>query len=242
MSRIVFIAAIAATLALGAGTVEAQAQAGVEAGASVSGGGTVRSSRPSAVRLAIQARLDMLNMVGVTDAAVIGSFGGGGTFALIGQMAPYVAPGVRLVDNRLFLGLGLGFTAFVDSECMNPACDTETTTSRSGWTLSPLVSFDLLQRDEGALYLLGWFNLAGIGDSTVETVSPAGSMEFTSNDGAFGVGLNIGAGLRGNISESLGLGAEFGYGFLSFSDDEDDDSTTFHALFGTIFLEASIGL
>lgn len=176
------------------------------------------------VRLALQGRIDAINLVGMSDPD-----------AFMEQrrlFVPIVTPGVRLLDdNALFLGLGLGFSGFsVD----DPGPDEE---SRSGWSLSPLASYDVLRDDVAALSLLGWLNLASLGET--EDCDGGGCMDL--NNDAFGWGLSLGAGLRGLINEGLALGGEFGWGFLDISADAGGDVFA-HGIFGNIFLEASIGL
>jgi hypothetical protein len=176
------------------------------------------------LRLGIQGRLDAINMVAIADPDPF--------LSQRRLLVPIVTPGVRLLDdNELFLGLGLGFSGYSSDNGPNEQ-------SRSGWSLSPLASFDVLKDDVAALALLGWINLASLGE---EENCDAGGCE-TDNDDAFGWGLSLGAGLRGFVSEGLALGGEFGWGFLDIGYDGGGPDVFVHGIFGNIFLEASIGL
>jgi len=221
-----FLLAFGAVVLVGVGASQAQAQE--------------TAPRSSGVRLALQGRLDALNLFGVRafdttgipDVVVPGSF------------VPIVTPGVRLVDGRLFVGLGLGFYGGSVSQCRNPACDEEDTWSVSGWSLSPLASFDLLNDTFGALYLLGWLNFADINSISREDVRP-GMTTRTDWDGQFWWGLNVGAGVRGILGPGLAIGGEFGWGFAttSYQDPGGEDNSMFvHGLFGIILFEASVGI
>lgn len=177
-------------------------------------------------RLGIQARIDALNMLGFSIPP--GSMALDVALEARSLFVPIVTPGVRFLDDRLFLGLGLGFSGFSTS---NPD------TSRSGWSLSPLATYDLLLDQYAAFYLAGWFNLAHLGQS--EACNAAGTCVTMNND-ATGWGLNLGAGVKGMLSRGLALGGEFGWGFLDVSTDGPDAFV--HGVFGNIFLEASVGL
>jgi hypothetical protein len=195
----------------------ADADANAGADADSSGGGA------DGLRLGIQGRLDAINMVAIADPDPF--------LSQRRLLVPIVTPGVRLLDdNELFLGLGFGFSGY--SSDNGPDED-----SRSGWSLSPLASFDLLKDDVAALSVLGWINLASLGET--EDCDAGGCMDV--NDDAFGWGLSLGAGLRGFINEGLALGGEFGWGFLDIGYDAGADVFV-HGIFGNIFLEASIGL
>jgi hypothetical protein len=179
------------------------------------------------VRLGVQARIDALNMLNFTEPGVPGV---GLGLAARSLFVPVVAPGVRLLDDKLFLGLGLGLSG-VSVHNNGP--------SRSGWSLSPLVTYDLLADQYAAFYLAGWFNIAHLGSTT--TCNGAGTC-IDQPDAATGWGLNIAAGVRGMISRGLALGGEFGWGFLEVSNDNNPGGVFAHGLFGNIFLEASVGI
>jgi hypothetical protein len=229
---------VAAQVQVG-GSAEASADADIESGANspsdIERSASARRERNDrddaddgvggeGLRLAIQGRLDAINMISLADPD-----------PFLGQrrlLVPIVTPGVRLLDdNELFLGLGLGFSGYSSDD------DGPNEQSRSGWSLSPLASFDVLKDDVAALALLGWINLASLGE---EEVCDAGGCD-DQNDDAFGWGLSLGAGLRGFLSEGLSLGGEFGWGFLDVSYDAGADVFV-HGVFGNIFLEASLGL
>lgn len=204
--------------------------------------GSTPTARPSAgtyrrpasgTRLGLQLRVNALNMLGIAEPQGIGP--GGGVALMEHLFVPIATPGVRFLDARLFLGLGLGFSGESQSDRNGPNPNSD---SRSGFSLSPLVSYDVLVDDIAALSLLGWFNIASLG----ETEQCRGNNGCANqNDDVFGVGLNLGAGLRGLLSPGLSLGGEFGWGFLSISEDPATDAFV-HGIFGTILLEASIGI
>lgn len=173
------------------------------------------------LRLALQFRLDAIDLVAAADPIQAG---------LGRNMVPLVTPGVRILDNKLFLGLGLGFAAF-------SADNMGAETSRSGFSLSPLASYDLIDGSAGALALVGWFNYVSLGST--ENCAPNG-MCMEQNDDRSGVGLNLGVQIRGKLNESLAIGSEWGWGFLSTSQGGTDTFT--HGIFGTLLFEGSVGL
>jgi hypothetical protein len=201
-------------------------QVETNAGASSS---RVHTSAPvihdSGVRIALQARLDALNLLAFSqpDADMLN----GGS---VGRrlLVPMVAPGVRLVDGKLFAGLGLGLAGV----------STGNNTSRSGWSLDPVVTYDLLRDQVAALSLVGMLNFARL--SRTEVCNANVCMD--QNNSLFGWGLSVGAGLRGLISQGLSLGGEFGWGFLDLAPGAGGGHTFVHGLFGNIFLEASVGI
>jgi hypothetical protein len=143
---------------------------------------------------------------------------------------PIVTPGVRFLDDRMFLGLGLGFAGYSQDN----GADED---SRSGFSLSPHISYDLLRENVAAFSLLAFLNYARLGET--EDCDPGGCMDL--NDDVSGLGITLGAGLRGLIGPGLALGGEFGWGFLDLSADPGTDIFV-HGLFGTLMLEASVGL
>ena len=192
-------------------------------GAEDSGDGGSDRVGGEGMRLGIQGRIDAINMVAIADPDPF--------LAQRRLLVPIVTPGIRLLDdNELFLGLGLGFSGYSSD-------NGDDEDSRSGWSLSPLATYDLLKDDVAALSLIGWLNLASLGET--EDCDGGGCMDV--NDDAFGWGLSLGAGVRGFVSEGLALGGEFGWGFLDIGYDAGADVFV-HGLFGNIFLEASVGL
>ncbi len=175
------------------------------------------------LRLGIQGRIDAINLVAIADPDPF--------LSQRRLLVPIVTPGVRLLDdNELFLGLGLGFSGYSSEN----GADED---SRSGWSLSPLATYDVLKDDVAALALLGWINLASLGET--EDCDAGGCDD--QNDDAFGWGLSLGAGVRGFVSEGLAIGGEFGWGFLDIGYDAGADVFV-HGVFGNIFLEASVGI
>jgi hypothetical protein len=175
------------------------------------------------LRLGIQGRIDAINLVAIADPDPF--------LSQRRLLVPIVTPGVRLLDdNELFLGLGLGFSGYSSEN----GADED---SRSGWSLSPLATYDVIKDDVAALALLGWINLASLGET--EDCDAGGCDD--QNDDAFGWGLSLGAGVRGFVSEGLAIGGEFGWGFLDIGYDAGADVFV-HGVFGNIFLEASVGI
>lgn len=178
----------------------------------------------SGVRLGVQVRVDAFNVIGAqTDL-------GGGTGEYSSAFTPIVTPGVRLLDQRLYVGLGLGFNGY------NVDVGADAEQSRSAFSLAPMAMFDVLADDWGALSLGGWLTLSSVGDT--ETCDDDGCV--TVDDSTFGWGLNLMAGLRGQLTPSLALGGELGWGFLDLSSDGDDDF--FHGVLGLLVIEATLGI
>lgn len=205
-----------------------------DAGGDIELGATSRTSTSyeppsrSSVRIGIQIRLDAINVLGPLE-------GTPGTTQAIGRrlLVPLAAPGVRLLDNKLFLGLGLGFYGYSTEN------DDEDGESRSGFSLSPLAQFDVLREGSAALSIGGALHVASMSEREV----CVNGMCSDADDGASGVGLSLGAGLRGNILPGLALGGDFGWGFVSLSYDNMNDNSVFiHGIYAAIMLEASVGI
>lgn len=197
---------------------------------SSSGGGGVSSGGGSrgGTRLALQLRLDAINLLAMSEPDQLD----GGPLPSRQLLVPVATPGVRLLDDgALFIGLGFGFAnASVDS---GPNEE-----SQFGFSISPLVSYDVLTDGDGALSLVGLIDLASLGET--EQCNAGGCMD--QNDDAFGIGLGLGVGLRGLLTPSVALGGEFGWGFLSVDRDGADESEFVHGVFANLLLEASVGL
>lgn len=178
----------------------------------------------SGIRLGIQARIDAFNVLGVQEE--LGPISG-----LSSPMAPIVTPGIRFLDQRLFIGLGLGFSGA--SQDMGGG----DSASRSALSLAPMAMFDVLTDEYGALSLGGWLNISSLGETEVCNNGDC----MTANDDEFGWGLNLMAGVRGFLSPGLAIGAEFGWGFIDISSDAGDDRFV-HGLVGMLLFEASLGL
>ena len=203
---------------------EATAQAQAPAPAPARSGGT---------RLGIQGRIDAFNMFGVADDLVFGP-----TDAPAAPFAPTATVGLRM--DALWVGVGLGLVGGAVSTCEEDGCDRESTVSNSGFSISPLAFFDILRDSGGALAVGGWFNFGSVGGGTFED---ADGTEI-SEDGFILWGLNLALQGRGMVTEGLALGSEFGWGFLSFSegDNNNDQSVFVHGFFGTLFIEGTVGL
>jgi hypothetical protein len=214
----------------------------------IEGGATTRTydasanastnSSSSDLRIGLQIRLDALNVLSPVDSSrtLPGDVGGPNGFRADGiarrLLVPFAAAGVRFVDQRLFLGAGIGFHGW--STESDPGAEA----SQSGFGISPLAQFDVLREAGAALSLGGALHLASL--SETEVCDPDGDcMEL--NDGGSAVGLSLGAGVRGLITPGLALGGDFGWGFLSLSGDN-DGSAFVHGIYAAILLEATIGV
>ncbi len=191
---ITLVITLSILLTLSSNSLAEEASASASASTPSSGGG-------SSIRLAMQGRVDVANLLELSPNSPFG------------LTIPIVTPGVRLLDNKLFVGLGLDFSTVADD-------------GAKFFGLSPMVSFDLLSRPEGALYATGWVNL--------------GSIEFAgSDDSSFFGGMNLGLGIRAFLSPALSIGTEWGW---SFVDAEDDAFSFRQGVFGNVMFEASIGI
>jgi hypothetical protein len=206
------LAALVASIAV----LSVGSSAWAQPGGTGSGGG--------GLRFGIQGRIDAMNLLARSPLGFVENDLGGG-------LVPIVAPGFRLLNDRLYLGLGLGFASTRRTE------EDGDERSRSVFSLSPMVNYDLLSDDLAALYLLGWLNFLSLGDEEVCDDNVCRRRD----DGLFAWGLNLGVGVRGKITRGLGIGAEFGWGFLS-TDENDGDERFFHGIFGAILFEATVGI
>ena len=182
----------------------------------------------SGLRLAIQGRLDALNLVQASRPLFLDGVPAIGA----ALMSPLATPGVRLLDTRLFLGLGLGFAG---ASLENAAGDE---TSQSGFSLVPTATYDVLSGPTGALSVGGLVTIAHVGQTED---CPQGEPCVESNDDATGIGLTALVGLRGQLTEGLAIGTDLGWGFLSLSADAGADVFT-HSVLAMILVEASIGI
>ncbi len=209
----------------------------VELGASSSARSTNNASSSSVdtdsssrgdTRLVLQLRLDAINLLALAEPDDLDS----GAQPSRQLLVPLATPGVRLLDDgALFLGVGFGF-ANADIE-MGP-----NESSQFGFSISPLVSYDVLTDDEAALSLVGLVDLASLGET--EQCNGGGCMD--QNDDAFGIGIGLGVGLRGKLTPGVAIGGEFGWGFLSISRDGPNEDDFVHGIFANLLFEASIGL
>lgn len=228
---------LALGLVCGAPVWSAEAQANPEAGdvelnaqtrLQVRGGARARRSRSyssdsDSLRLVAQVRIDAINLV----SPVRGSLRGGGPGSA--EAMPLVTAGVRILDQRLLLGLGFGFAGFSD----DPDGDNNET-SRFGMTLTPTVTYDLIVGRNSALSLGGMLNLAFLGETENEN-------GVQSNDDAFGLGFAALLGLRSKLLDELAIGAELGWGMMKVSEDDGDESFE-HGVLGVLLFEMSMDL
>jgi hypothetical protein len=214
----------------------------IEAGATTrsyeaSADASASSPGSSSVRIGLQIRLDALTMLGPLDSSttapgnLMGGLGGAET---IGRrlLVPLATAGVRLLDQRLFIGAGIGLHGW------SVEADSGAEASRSGFGLSPLAQFDVLRDGAAALSLGGALHFASL--SETEACDPDGDC-MDQNDGASAVGLSLGAGVRGHITPGLALGGDLGWGFLSISTD-DDDSIFVHGIYAALMVEGTVGI
>lgn len=206
----------------------------IEAGDTTRASASYSSSNRSSsdgIRLGMQIRLDALNVLGPIDTS--GAPSGRPSDGVARRLlVPLAAVGVRLVDQRLFLGAGIGFYGWSTEN------DAGAESSQSGFGLSPLAQFDVLRDTAGALSLGGALHIASLSES--ETCNPAGVC-MEQNDGGTAVGLSLGAGVRGFITPGLAIGGDFGWGFLSISGDE-ESSAFIHGIYAALMVEATVGL
>jgi hypothetical protein len=196
------------------GANAASAQEATASGDTTTATASSSYSAPSSIRLGLQGRFSLLNTIYYTFPEA--------TYGM--ALVPIITPGVRLLDERLYVGLGIGFWGW-DSDAENDE------SSRAGFSMSPMAFYDLVSESIGALAIGGWLTIADISDT-----KDNGDKQ---RDGGFGFGLNLGAQVRGKISRALAIGGEFGWGFLMQSGDRD---IFLHGVFGNILLEASVGL
>ncbi len=223
-----------------AGVAAAQNQ---EVGGAVGYSGRVSASggSSSGLYLELQGRLDAFNVAGVEGVLVDSGDGGGGGGGRVGgglstlsaPAIPFVTAGVRLLEGDLFVGLGVGFNS-ASATSDTPAGEAKA--SRSSFMLVPVVTYDLLGDGPAALYGLGMLNIGSIGSGDNDPGPPVES--------GFWWGLNLGAGVRGDITENVSLFSELGWGFASgsWSSGGVDQSRFVHGLFGTLGFAARLGL
>jgi hypothetical protein len=176
------------------------------------------------LRIGLQARLD-------TALTFAGSgLDAPGVPAARALLVPIAAPGARWLEGKLFTGLGIGLVGVSGQQGAGTA-------SRSGFSLSPLATYDLHSDESMALSLGGWLNFARLGET--EACNADGENCVEANDDITAVGLSVAGGIRGWLSRGLTLGAELGWGFMDLSQD-DGNGGFIHGLFGAIVLEATI--
>jgi hypothetical protein len=199
-------------------------------------GAPASSARRSSVQLAFQGRVNAMGYVVPTE-----------LLAQVQTITPYVTPGVRLIDGKLFVGIGIGFGSYSTEVCQDTCADYDRL-SQSYFTLSPMATFDLLQAGPASLYVGGWFSFAPVSTVTFET-RRGGSTLTEERNGGSALGFNLAVGIRAEIVRGLAVGTEWGWGLASYADDgrevdvpADDISTTTHGLFGTVMVEGAIDL
>ena len=132
-----------------------------------------------------------------------------------GEQVPFATIGVRFLDQRLFAGIGFGLFG-VES-------------ANTGLSVTPLATFDILRDgDRAALYAATWLSFANFDDDRA-----------LGNDNVFVWGLTAAAGVRVQPLAGLGVGAEWGWGFVSLNR---DGSNFVHGFIGNLVLEATFGI
>ena len=210
-----------------------------------------QEARANEIRLEFQGRMDVFNTFGVDGVTFpIGSSLGDNTLTL--AMVPLVTTGVRLLENgALFVGIGAGYASATLHNCVPVinnvgGCDTgETSTTLTSWSLSPMVSYEFLSTEYAGLYAAVWVNLGGFGGSSVTTTDAQQNTTTVDIDQNFWWGVNIGLGIRGKITKAIALGTEWGWGIAgggAAAANNEEDTALFHGIWGTLTLQASIGL
>lgn len=195
--------AVAVTLAASTGWAQTEGDEAPEAPPADSIGGEEVESAP--IRLTFQGRLSAVNVV--LSGALDGS----------ANQVPLATPGLRLLEGRLFAGLGFGFFGVEGAN--------------TGLSFSPLVTVDVVRDvDLGAFYVAGWFTLGSFDGPR--------AVGGGDND-LFAWGFSAMAGVRAILTRALALGVEMGWGFLSLNQ---DGSGFVHGMSGNLLLEASLGL
>jgi hypothetical protein len=201
-------------------------------GGSSSGGVSADASSGSSFYLELQGRLDAFNVAGVEGLSLDSGTGGG---TLTAPAIPFVTAGVRLLEGDLFVGLGFGF-AQASRTTSGPAPAGDVESSRGAFMLVPVATYDFLGEGPAALYGLGMLKLGAIGSGEDD-----GGPDVESG---FWWGLNLGVGIRGDITEYVSAFSELGWGFShgSWEAGDIDNSRFVHGLFGTLGLAVRVGL
>lgn len=228
------LAAVLVALAMPVSAQDAAPAQEPAASSSGSGGGGGDGGGGGGLALELQGRIGLLNTNGsglLTDAGFETRSTGFEPPAFI----PLVTAGVRILDQRLFLGVGIGFYGARETDCDGGAPCTDLRIR--GFNITPTVSYDVLVRGAARLYPVGMLNLARVG-----TISGSGP----TFEGDFWWGLNLGLGIRGEINDTIGIGTEWGWGFARTSNGlgaaGETNKVMGHGAFGTIFFSAKIGL
>lgn len=214
------------------GDIMADDDFGGSASARVSTSSSRRRGGGSSFYLEMQGRIDAFAVAGVD--AVVSDSGTGGLGVSL-PMVPFMALGVRLLDQKLYVGLGLGFgSRSISTDREAPVPDTDE--RRSAFMLTPMATFDVLVRGAVALYPLVILKMGSIGGGDNDNTPDP--------EGAFWWGLNAGVGLRGDVTDNVGLFTEFGWGFAhgAWSTDTQDESRFFQGLFAAMGLAIRMGL
>ncbi len=140
---------------------------GQTAGSTASSNANRGSGGDSGWKIAMQGRLQTLTI-----------FSGAPDFALI----PTVTPGVRLLEDRLFVGLGVEWGSISDG-------------GPKGFGISPTMNFDLINKEYAALYGVGIVTL-GTADSDFRFGANVGLGIRAKVHPAFSIGTEWGWGLH----------------------------------------------
>ncbi|NOY94639.1 MAG: hypothetical protein GXP55_25960 [Deltaproteobacteria bacterium] len=166
-----------------------------------------QASGSDGIRFAMQARFSGVNVV---DAS---RFRDGFGIAVL------ATPGIRLVGNKLFLGLGVGWFKLSDD-------------GGHAFTLAPTATYDLIQRTNAALHAVVIMNIAKVSRTLSGGRGSSGDLTF---------GMNFGLGIRALLGESFSIGTEWGFAFTQLNGDPMEPDAAF-GFFGALMLESSIGI
>ena len=145
------------------------------------------------------------------------------------RFLPPVAIGLRLLEGRLFVGLGLVYDSVRAKACGGGTC----VTNRDGhlFGVAPVVTYDILSRGAAHLYPMATLTFA--------------RTDLFLEDDDFAWGANLGLGIRGDLGDAISIGSEWGWGFLRSGHDYGGGGTgsiMAHGFWGTITMSARIGL
>lgn len=213
-------------------SLPASAQDGAASGTGDSGGSG------SSISLELQGRLPVLN-IGGSSIAGVPTLRGDDTSPP--ATLPAVTAGVRLLDQRLFVGVGIGWYGTRFNDCTGGGGGGCVDTRVRGYQLTPTVTYDVLVRGPARLYPIGMLSLGTLGR---QSATVAGITQSASGD--FWLGMNLGAGIRADFADgALSIGSEWGWGFARTAYDEPGGGTnklSAQGAWGTVFFAARLGL
>lgn len=146
------------------------------------------------------------------------------------RFVPPVAVGLRLLEGRLYVGVGLAFDSVRTKACPSGGGTCVSNTDGQLFGVMPMATYDILSRGNAHLYpmLTLTFARLNIGGANDE----------------FAWGSNVGIGVRGDLGDAVSIGSEWGWGFIrsTVSGGGADIHTMGHGFWGTVNVSARIGL